>query len=123
MLRSMNAPGSPSSALQKYVLLVALGLAGKLPLEPGGKTGAAAAAQAALHHLFDYGLGRHLGERLGQSHIAVVGYVLVYLFSRYAPLVAQHAQVLAGEEGDVFEQRYTSLGSGILVHKPLTAGP
>jgi hypothetical protein len=73
------------------VLLVALGLGGELPLEAGGEARAAAAAQAAHHDLLDDGLRRHLGERLGQGRISVVGYVLVYLFRRDASLVAQHA--------------------------------
>ncbi len=46
-LRSMNAPGSPSSALQMTYFLSPPALAGEAPLQAGGVAGAAAAAQAA----------------------------------------------------------------------------
>jgi hypothetical protein len=45
------------------------GLAGELPLEPGGKTGAAAAAQTAAEHFAHHLLWGHLGEYLGQGLI------------------------------------------------------
>ena len=44
----MNAPGSPSSALQHDVFLVGLCCGGQLPLPAGGEAGAAAAAQAGI---------------------------------------------------------------------------
>ena len=47
-LRSMNAPGSPSSALQMTYFSLLAGLGDGAPLQAGGVAGAAAAAQAAL---------------------------------------------------------------------------
>ena len=101
------------------VLLVARGLGGELPLEAGGETGAPAAAQTALLDLVDDPLGGHLGEGLGEAGVAVAGYVLVDALRRDAALVAQYAQVLPGEEGDVLEQRDAGLRGGMLVHQPL----
>ena len=61
----MNAPGSPSSALQITYFLAPCrhGLPGKAPLLPGGESRAAAAAQARGLHLLDHRLGAHRGER------------------------------------------------------------
>ncbi len=57
--RSMNAPGSPSSALQiRYFWSACRGL-GELPLLAGRETAAAAAAQPACLDCFADLLGRH----------------------------------------------------------------
>ena len=101
------------------VLLVALGLGGELPLEAGGEAGAAAAAQAALLDLGHDVRGGHLGEGFGQAGVTVAGDVLVDALRRDPALVAQHAQVLPGEERDVLEQRDAVLGDRMLVHQPL----
>jgi hypothetical protein len=55
------------------------GLAGELPLEPGGKTGAAAAAQTAAEHFAHHLLWGHLGEYLGQGLIPLAGDVFLDL--------------------------------------------
>ena len=66
-LRSMNAPGSPSSALQMTYFWAPCGLGDGVPLEAGRVAGAAAAAQAAAGDLVaDLGRG-HLGERRGAA--------------------------------------------------------
>ena len=75
----MNAPGSPSSALQRTYFVVVVLLLREAPLHAGGEAGAAAAAQAGGLHLVDDLLGRHLGEHLGQGLVAVAGDVLVDL--------------------------------------------
>jgi hypothetical protein len=58
-LRSMNAPGSPSSPLQ-MTYLMSPGLGNCAPLEAGGITAAAASAEAALSDLVNHAVGRHL---------------------------------------------------------------
>ena len=52
-LRSMKAPGSPSSALQRTYFTSPGPCGVKSHFMPGGEAGAAAAAQARLLHLVD----------------------------------------------------------------------
>ena len=56
---------------------------------------------------------------LARAGVAVAGDVLVDALRRDAALVAQHAQVLPGEERDVLEQRDAGLRDRMLVHEPL----
>ena len=63
--RSINAPGSPSSALQTTYFLSDTLLADKVPLRAGGKARAAASAQAAESEMtLDDLVGRHFGQTL-----------------------------------------------------------
>ncbi len=67
--RSLNVPGSDSSALQHEVVRLAVVLGHEGPLEPGREAGAAAPAEARLLHLLDH-LGARHRQRLPQGRVA-----------------------------------------------------
>ena len=75
----MNAPGSPSSALQTTYFWSAL-LAAANFHGAGGNPPPRAASLTANH--IDHILRFHFGERLGQRHIAVKGDVFVVFSDR-----------------------------------------
>ncbi len=115
--RSMNAPGSPSSALQRMYLTSLLLLLGEAPLEAGRKAGAAAAAQTRGQDLVDDLLGGHLGERLDEGGVAVAGDVVLDAQRVDQARVAQHDLDLAVEELDVAHLGDRLLGAGGVAHE------
>ena len=72
-LRSMKAPGSPSSALQMTNFSRALGLVDRAPLEAGRVAAAAAAPQARGRDLLDHVERGHLGDGLLQRLVGALG--------------------------------------------------
>ena len=80
------------------ILLIALGLTGSIPLEPGGEARAAAACKAGGLDLFDYVLGSHGLEDLFQRLVAVIGGVGVDLVGVDDAAVTQSDAGLLGEE-------------------------
>ena len=75
IMRSAKVPLSPSSALQTIYFWSAAAGDG-FPLDPGRKSGAAAAAQARLRDLFGHRRGRHL-QRPFQALVAIVSAIVV----------------------------------------------
>ena len=98
-LRSMNAPGSPSSALQMTYFWSPDGLGHGAPLEARGVAGAAAAAQPAAPMISSRtSVERHLGEDLAQGLIAAVGDVVI------EALGIDEAEVLRGDPDLLLEE-------------------
>ena len=92
------------------VLLRALALGDRRPLQPGRVTRAAAAAQAALGDGVDDLGGRHLRERVARAPVAVRGDVLLDPLGVDPAAVLQHDGQLAGEERMVEVQPRHRLG-------------
>ncbi|MCK7491286.1 MAG: hypothetical protein MZW92_05875 [Comamonadaceae bacterium] len=115
----MNAPGSPSSALQRMYLTSPCGLAGKGPLHTGGEPAAPTAAKTGFLHLVDDLVRVHLGQGLGSCHIAVTGDVLVDLFRVDESPVLQDNELLLAEERDIQHVGNGRFRCGLLVHEPL----
>ena len=101
------------------VVLVTGVLAARTPLSAGGEACAAAAAQAALVDLVDY--GQRIGglEHLGQRRIPAVGDVVVQRVGVDLAVEAEHYALLPGVEGDVLLQGYRLAGLGMLVQQSL----
>ena len=98
-LRSMKAPGSPSSALQTANFdRRPADSRGQLPLPPGGKSGAAAAAKARNPHRLDDLVGKIARDDLGQGLVAVAGDVV------FDPLRVDHAAVAEHDLGLPLEE-------------------
>ena len=76
-MRSMNAPGSPSSPLQTTYFFSRIRGTHRRPLQMRRKPGPAPAAKAADLDLLDHGLRRKLLDRLLQALEAAVALVLV----------------------------------------------
>ena len=96
------------------VLLGGVVIAGKLPLAPGGETGAAAAPQAGSQHQVNDLLGGHLCEDLAESGVAVLGDVLVDILRIDDAAVAQGNAHLLGIERGLIQ----GLG-GVVIHHRL----
>ena len=94
----MNAPGSPSSALQRTNFCVALSIAGELPLHTGREAAAATSAQSALFDLVDDLLRGHFGKRLGKGGVTVPGDVFIDVRGIDNTAVPQHHLLLELEE-------------------------
>ena len=99
-------------------LLVACGLAGELPLSPGGEARAAAAAQAGNVHRFDQRLGVVLRDGLGEGLVAVAGDVVVDLLRVDHAAVAQEDFLLPLEEVHVGRVGHGA-AVGTLMREPL----
>ena len=72
-LRSMNAPGSPSSALQMTYFCGAWRFGDRAPFQAGRISRAAATAQSALDHRVHHVLRRHFAKHVIQPLITVGG--------------------------------------------------
>ncbi len=96
-----EGPGVALVGVAEDVLHVRFGLAGELPLEPGGEAGAAAATKAAAEHLTHHLLGGHIGQHLGQRLVALSGDVFLDLERVDDARVPQDDLDLPVEELDV----------------------
>ena len=100
----MNAPGSPSSALQMRYFCAAGVSEGDLPLLPGGEARAAAAAQPGGDHRVADLLAGHGGERPGRGGEAAGGQRRVQGGRIDQAAVVEHHPGLPGEERGVGDQ-------------------
>jgi len=75
-LRSMNAPGSPSSPLQTRTSARRRPWP-PCPLQPCGIAAAAASPEAAFGDAVNHAAGRHLGQRSKERLVSVAGDVIV----------------------------------------------
>ena len=92
---------------------------GELPFHSRGETGAAAAAQTRIEDLLDDLLRRHLRQGLGHAGVTVPGDVLIDLLGIDEAPVAQHPQILQGEEGDLLHRGDELRRDGFPVEQPL----
>ena len=97
-LRSMNAPGSPSSPLQMTYFWREVALATVFHFRPVGIARAATATQAAARDLVDHLDGRHVGERLDGSVVPAPRDVLFDALRVLAAAAFEHDAFLAGKE-------------------------
>ena len=118
-LRSMKAPGSPSSALQTRYFGEPVGLAAEAPLDPGQEARAAAPAQAGLADLVDDLLRGHLRQGLGRRRVAVARDVVLEVDGVEDPVEAEHLTLLPAVERQIVVVRDPGAGDGILVEQPL----
>ena len=86
-----------------HILLVADRVVGELPLQAGGESAAAAAAQTGLEDFINDFLTGHGGQRLFQSTVAVHGQVFINVLRIDHAAVAQGNTVLMLVEVDVFQ--------------------
>ena len=99
-----------------HVLLLAGALGGYLPLETGGESSAAASSQTGLLDGL-YGLLGSALEHLGQSLVAVAGYVLVDILGIDESAVTQSDTELLLIEAHVLRVADMLLGVGVLVEQ------
>ena len=114
MQRSMNAPGSPSSALQTMYFALGVLVVPRLPFDAGGEARAAAAAEAGGLDLVDHLLRGELGERLAGGHVAVARDVGVDVVIVHGAAVAQRDLDLFLEEVDVVDLGHAGLQSVVI---------
>ena len=96
-LRSMNAPGSPSSALQRTYLRSPLALAVNCHFRPVGKPAPPRPRRPEFFTSSMTSLRGHLGEHLAQGHVAAGGDVLVNVLGVDDAAVAQGNAAAAGD--------------------------
>ena len=113
----MNAPGSPSSALQMRYFSSLLDCVGELPLDAGREAGAAAAADARVGDLLDDPLGRLLGERHARGLVAAAREVVVDGLGVDDADVAQRDARLLLVEADVVPVADALAGLRVLVEE------
>ena len=99
--RFMNAPGSPSSALQITYFGLTGALRHQLPFHAGRETRAAAPAQAAGFDFGDDLFGLHRGEHLAQRGITVAGDVFLDVFRVNQAAIFEDDLLLFGEESEI----------------------
>ena len=80
--RSLQVPGSLSSALHKMYLGFARFLGHEAPFHAGREAGAAAAAQVRFFHFFDHLFGGQLFSRPLQALVAVILQINIELCAR-----------------------------------------
>jgi len=105
------------------VLGLALGLAGELPLQAGGKARAAAPAQARLLDLLDHLIGRHLRQHPGQRLVSLARDVFVNVLRVNKATVAQQTPRLVPVEWDLVVTGHRLAGEWILVEQALDRAP
>ncbi len=103
----------------EYVLLLALGVVGEAPLEPGRKAGAAAPSEPRRFHRVDYLIARVLGDRFREPGITAERDVVAEAAGVHLPAVPEHHLVLAGEEVDLRFGRRGVAGVEVSVQQPL----
>jgi hypothetical protein len=116
-LRSMNAPGSPSSALQMMYFGVAFSAAVSFHLRPVGKPAPPAPAQPRLLHFRDHLLRRHICDRLGQGLVAPQGQIVVDVLRVDDAAVAQRDSHLLAEEFRVAENPEETVVQMVLLNR------
>ena len=95
--RSLNVPGSLSSALQITYFLLPAALLTNFHFEAGREARAAAPLQTRSLELGDHVRGRHLGQRLAQRLIAVVRDVVFDALRIDQARALQHDALLGGQ--------------------------
>ena len=93
--------------------------AGGLPFAAGGKTAAAAAAQARFGNDVAHGLAVHFGEGLARGRVAAVGHVFLDLVGVDEAAFLEHAAVLALVEGNLVRAEALFPGTRIDVEQAL----
>ena len=91
--------------------------AAELPLDPGGKAGAAASPQPGLRDLVDHCLGRHVVQHLGQRRVAAGGDVILDAGGVDQAVEVEQVTGLPGVEGNIVLVGDLLSGNGIGVEQ------
>ncbi|OPY89467.1 MAG: hypothetical protein A4E73_03045 [Syntrophaceae bacterium PtaU1.Bin231] len=114
-----KGPGVPFIGVAEHIFNIAGGALGELPLETRWEPAATTAAQAGFEDFLDDLFGGHFGKGLGQSGVAVPGNVFLDVFRIDETAVAQHPEILQGEEGDFLHGGDSLFLAGFLIEEPL----